>query len=270
MKQYCVLYNPLAGNGNGRAAIRRLPELLPDSELRFYDLTEIASLPSFLAKLDPKAVLLLAGGDGTLAHFVASVSALPPRGAVYYYATGTKNDFWRDLGRQPGDPPVRINRYLDRLPTARVGEAEHRFLDGVTLGAVTANELRQVRPTAVTVTVDGKTHTYRGARLVAVTYGRYCQGLMPSPDQSRLDEERTLSVTVLHGVGGFLGAARLLRALRNGRGGRYPAHIAELRGKTIRVETDALTVGRCDSEPLGGLSALANGAVLDFSIPAGG
>lgn len=269
MKQYCVLYNPLAGDGNGRSAALRLPELLPDSELRFYDLTEIASLPSFLAKLDPKAALLLAGGDGTLAHFVSSVSALPPRGEVYYYATGTKNDFWRDLGRQLGDPPVRINRYLDGLPTARIGRAEHRFLNGVTLGAVTADELRRVRPTGVMVTVDGKTHTYRGARLVAVTYGRYCHGLMPSPDRSRLDEERTLSVIVLHGVGDF-GAARLLRALRNGRGGRYPAHIAELRGRTIRVETDEPTVGCCDSEPLRSLFGLAGGAVLDFSLPARG
>lgn len=101
MKQYRVLFNPLSGDGAGKAAAMHLMELLPDNELRFYDITKIDSVPSFLAKTDPKDTILVAGGDGTLRRFADAVSALPLRHTVYYYATGRDNDFWRDLGRQP-------------------------------------------------------------------------------------------------------------------------------------------------------------------------
>ena len=115
MKRYRILYNPLAGDGTGREAAMHLLDLLPDCELRFYDLTTIGSISSFLAKNDPKDALLLAGGDGTLSRFANEAVTLSSRQEVYYYATGVHNDFWHDIGRQRGDPPVRINRYLDNI-----------------------------------------------------------------------------------------------------------------------------------------------------------
>ena len=120
MKQYRVLFNPLSGDGAGKAAAMHLMELLPDNELRFYDITKIDSVPSFLAKTDPKDTILVAGGDGTLRRFADAVSALPLRHTVYYYATGRDNDFWRDLGRQPGDPPVPVSRSVPSDESASV------------------------------------------------------------------------------------------------------------------------------------------------------
>ena len=91
MKRYRILYNPLAGDGTGREAAMHLLDLLPDCELRFYDLTTLGSISSFLAKNDPKDALLLAGGDGTLSRFAnEAVTLSPPAGGLLLCHGGTQ------------------------------------------------------------------------------------------------------------------------------------------------------------------------------------
>ena len=251
MKRYRVLFNPLAGGGTGRRTAMHLLELLPDCELRFCDLTEIDSIPSFLAKADPKDAILIAGGDGTLSRFANSVAALPPHQDIYYYATGTHNDFWRDIGRQPGDPPVRVNRYLAGLPTVRCDGEERRFLNGVVCGTGAPGDLTHAHPASVTLTADGAPHAFRQVWFAAVTYGKYCSGLAAAPEQDRLRAGQ-LTVTVLHGTGRFA-ASRILRALRAGRWVRDPAHLTVLTGKSITLSCAAEhgTSGVfCDSDPI--------------------
>lgn len=247
MKRYRVLFNPLAGNGTGRKTAMHLLELLPDCELRFCDLTEIDSVSSFLAKADPKDAILVAGGDGTLSRFANSFASLPLRQDIYYYATGTHNDFWRDIGRQPGDPPVRINRYLSGLPTVLCDGETRRFLNGVACGT---GDLTHAHPTTVTLTVDGAPHIFRRVWFAAVTYGKYCGGLAASPEQDRLGAA-CLTVTVLHDTGRF-GASRILRALRAGRAVKDPAHLTVLTGRSIAMTCAAEHAAPgifCDSEP---------------------
>ena len=99
MKQYRILYNPLAGGGNGTERAMHLPDVLQDCEMRFYDITEIDSYSSFLAKIAPQDAVLIAGGDGTLAHFINGIGNKPLRHDIYYYPTGQHNDFWHDIGR---------------------------------------------------------------------------------------------------------------------------------------------------------------------------
>ncbi len=234
MKRYRILYNPLAGDGTGREAAMHLLDLLPDCELRFYDLTTIGSISSFLAKNDPKDALLLAGGDGTLSRFANEAVTLSPRQEVYYYATGVHNDFWHDIGRQRGDPPVRVNRYLENLPVMRTGDGDLRFLNGVTASAGVPFSAAHSHSTTVTVTVDGVSHVFHRAWLVTVTHGKHLGGFLLSPSQDRLSAGRTLTVTVLHGVGRF-GVAHVLRALRTGRPVRHSAAVTVLTGKQITV-----------------------------------
>lgn len=247
MKQYRVLFNPLSGEGTGKAAAMHLMELLPDNELRFYDITKIDSVPSFLAKTDPKDTLLIAGGDGTLRRFADAVSALPPRHTIYYYATGRDNDFWHDLGRQPGDPPVPVSRYLAGLPTVRTGAQDGHFIGSVAIGEAGSSLF------SVTVTVDGATYPFPAARFAAVTCGKYCRGGLLAPAQDRLQPAQGLTVTVLHDTPRF-GTAGILRALRTGSAARYPASIAVLRGQeiTLHCETALPALPPCvlDGDPL--------------------
>lgn len=242
MKQYRILYNPLAGGGNGTERAMRLPEMLQDCEIRFYDITEIDSYSSFLAKIAPRDAVLIAGGDGTLAHFINGIGTGPLRHDIYYYPTGQHNDFWHDIGRQANDPPVRINRYLRNLPTVQTERGSLRVLNGVSnfTGNASGNSFFNAlpklppRPTDVTVTVDGVPHVYSKVWLVPVTQGKFCDGMIPTPRQNRLGEDRRISVMILHDAG-KLRAIRVLRAIFDGRAERYRNNVTVLCGNRIEV-----------------------------------
>lgn len=238
MNRYLVLYNPLSGGGSGKEAALRLPDLLPDCELRFYDVTEIDGFSSFLAQADPRSAILLAGGDGTLAHFANEVPYATREHDVYYYATGISNDFWRDVGRRPGDPPIRVNRYLDRMPMIRTERETVRMLNGVSCGALCAAQVGSTEYFDVTVTVDGTVHHYEKVLMATVSHGKFCNGLMTAPSQNRLKGSDELTVTILHGVGRF-GAAKLLRTLRIGKYKRELPGVSVLVGRQISLATSA-------------------------------
>ncbi len=237
MKHYRILYNPLAGGGSGTERAMRLPDVLQDCEMRFYDITEIDSYSSFFAKIAPQDAVLIAGGDGTLAHFINGIGAVPLRHDIYYYPTGHHNDFWHDIGRQYGDPPVRINRYLHNLPTVQTERGSLRVLNGVSnfVGSSVSGIPRLPhRPTNVTVTVDGVPHSYSKVWLVPVTHGKFCGGIMPTPKQNRLCAGSRISVMILHDAGRWR-AERVLRALADGRAEKYRNNVTVLCGNRIEV-----------------------------------
>lgn len=230
MKQYRILYNPLAGGGNGKERAMHLLDLLQDCEMRFYDITEIENYPSFFAKTAPQDAVLIAGGDGTLSHIINAVGSRLLLHDIYYYPTGRNNDFWHDIGRQAGDPPVRINRYLRGLPTVQTDRGSLRVLNGVGNG----NPHFPHKPTDATVTVDGTPHTYHKVRLVSVTQGKFCGGMIPTPRQNRLQSERRISVMILHDAGRWR-AGRILRAALAGRAEKYRNNVTVLCGNSIEV-----------------------------------
>lgn len=245
MRQYRILYNPLAGGGNGTERAMRLPDVLQDCEMRFYDITEIDSYSSFFAKLAPHDAVLIAGGDGTLAHFINGIGPGPLRHDIYYYPTGQHNDFWHDIGRQAGDPPVCINRYLRNLPTVQTERSSLRVLNGVYNGS---SRLAR-RPTDVTVTVDGIPHVFHKVWLVPVTQGKFCNGTMPTARQNRLCADRQISVLILHDAGKWR-AMRILRAMSAGRAERFRNNVTVLCGNRIEVRyTEPIPI-RVDGETL--------------------
>ena len=94
--KYYILYNPHAGNGMSKAIAKSLK--YEDSEI--VAMTEIASYADFLADKQ-EATLIVCGGDGTLNRFINETDGIP-HGDVYYMASGSGNDFLRDLGRAHG------------------------------------------------------------------------------------------------------------------------------------------------------------------------
>ena len=109
MPRYHVLYNPHAGNGHGTEDTMKLKDIMKDDELVFCDMTTIESYKTFFASLAEDDRVIVAGGDGTLNRFINDTDGLSLCHDVYYYATGSGNDFWHDLGFQKGDPPVCVN-----------------------------------------------------------------------------------------------------------------------------------------------------------------
>ena len=263
-----VLYNPLAAGGTGTAAALALREQLTDPAFR--NLLEPGSQAAVLAALQPGDRLILCGGDGTLNRFVNELDTVPDED-ILYYATGSGNDFLRDIGGAPGDGPMRINPYLHNLPTVLVNGQEHRFLNGIGYGidgycCQEGDRLRQLgrkpdytaiavrgllfhyRPVNAVVTVDGQSFSYQRVWLAPVMFGRYYGGgMMPAPKQSRLSPRGTVSVMIFHGAGKLKSLAVFPSIFKGGHVRRREM-VQVLEGSRIRVRFDRPTPLQIDGE----------------------
>lgn len=98
MLTYHILYNPHAGSGRGQEAAYRLNVLLPDDRLLLRDITEIDDYGAFFRSLRDDDRVVIAGGDGTLNRFINDTAPLQIGCHIYYFATGSGNDFLAYLG----------------------------------------------------------------------------------------------------------------------------------------------------------------------------
>lgn len=58
MKAYCVLFNPLAGGGQGEIQARALSKKMPEDALRFVDITAVKEYAALFASLGPEEGLI--------------------------------------------------------------------------------------------------------------------------------------------------------------------------------------------------------------------
>ena len=273
-----VLYNPFAGNGRGEESARKLTALLPEADLRFQAMTEIADYAAFLADIPAEETLLVCGGDGTLNRFVNDTDGLSFPNPVFYYACGSGNDFLHDLGKEPETTPFEITPYLKDLPTVTVQGKSYRFLNGVGYGidgycCEVGDKLRETsdkpvnyagiaikgllfyyKPTNATIVVDGVSHTYRKVWLAPTMHGRfYGGGMMPTPGQDRLDPEKKLSVLVWHGSGKIPTLANF-PAIFKGEHIKKSKMCEVLTGHEITVTFDAPVACQIDGETILGVT----------------
>ena len=139
MSKYYVLFNPLAGNNTGRDETVKLTReaSLQDHELLFTDMTKLESYKAFFSALSEDDKIILSGGDGTINRFVNDTIDIDIKNDIYYYATGTGNDFVHELGKKKGDTPFLINDYIKDLPTVTVnGNAQDAVGDTMNDGLI--------------------------------------------------------------------------------------------------------------------------------------
>ncbi|MGI6265356.1 MAG: diacylglycerol/lipid kinase family protein [Acutalibacteraceae bacterium] len=221
-----VLFNKKSGNGSGEERAQKVRAIWPDKKMVFEDVTAVTDMPAFLAGLDADDEVLLCGGDGTLNHFANDIDGVKLTHDVYYYPTGSGNDFWRDLDLDENAPPHRINQYLVDLPAVTVKGKTCRFLNGIGYGIdgycceegdrirATSDKpinytsiaikglLFHYKPTTATVTVDGKTTVYKKAWLAPTMNGRFFGGgMMATPGQKRLSNPKKVTSMVMNGAG---------------------------------------------------------------------
>lgn len=277
MADYTVLFNPFAGNGRGEEESRKLNEILKNDTLHFYDITKISDFGAFFRQLSTETTVVIAGGDGTLNRFVNDVDEKYFDRDIYYYAAGTGNDFLLDVGKKKGCPPFKINEYIVNLPTVTVNGKTSKFLNGVGYGidgycCEEGDRLRKIPGKKVdytaiaikgmlgkysaanaTVTVDGKTHSYRKAWLVPTMNGRfYGGGIMPAPNQDRLKNE-TVSTMVFYGSG-RLKTLIIFPSIFKGEHIKHEKVIRVFRGKEIKVSFDRPTALQIDGETVIGVT----------------
>lgn len=224
MQTCCVLYNPKAGNGRGLNEAHRLDSIWADQALEYSDVTAISDIRSFLNSVPAETTVVLAGGDGTLNHFINAMDGQPPVRDVYYFAAGSGNDFLRDVERTRDDPPFLLNPYLHHLPTVTVNGMTRYFLNGIGYGidgyCCEVGDIQRSRSdkpvnytaiaikgllfgfhrTRAEVCVDGETKSFRSVWLAPTMKGRfYGGGMKCAPGQDRLDPEGKVSTMVMTG-----------------------------------------------------------------------
>lgn len=269
MEKYYILFNPHAGSGKAEDEAKILATKL-GAENSIYDMTAVASYKELLTDAEAKIIIL--GGDGTLNRFINDTYELNLQNKIYIYPIGTGNDFLRDLGKETTTEPVEITKYLKDLPVCEIDGKKQYFINGVGYGIdgycceegdrQRANGVEKVnytgiaikgilfhfKPRKVKVTVDGVEYNFKRAWLAPCMNGRfYGGGIMPTPEQDRLNEERNISVMVYHGLG-RLGALLLFPKTFKGEHVKKVKKIHIMTGKEVIVEYDKPCAAQIDGE----------------------
>ena len=256
MKKYHVLFNSFAGSGND--SYKTLSEKL-DGEIVFHNVME-TDYDQLFASFTQDDVIVVCGGDGSLNKFVNRTKNIKFDNDVLYFATGTGNDFLKDLEVGKEQTPIKINEYLKNLPVCYLNGEEHLFINGVGCGIdgycceegdkLRAANVKKIdytaiaikgllfkyKPTGVTVTVDGVSTHYDKTWICPVMFGRfYGGGMLPCPSQTRKDDK--VSVCIFHGSG-KLKTLMIFPKLFKGEHIKHPKHVAVLSGREITVEYD--------------------------------
>lgn len=275
---YKVLFNPYASNGKGREEAEKVLALTGEAETRLFNMPD-TDYGAFFDALSAEDRLVICGGDGTLNRFVNDTEGMALPEEIYYYATGTGNDFLLDIGFGREDGIREIGRYLRDLPTVEVNGERRRFLNNVGFGidgycTEVGDELQKqsdkpvnyagiaikgvlggFHPVNASVTVDGTTVKYEKVWLAPTMNGRYYGGGMkPAPEQDRLDPERTLSLFVWHGSG-VLKTLTAFPSIFKGEHLKHTGMCTVLTGHDITVKFDRPTPLQIDGETVSGVTA---------------
>lgn len=273
-----VLYNIKAGNVEYPEDIKSLETYWKDP-LKFIDITRIKDYGVFLRGLEKDDYIIIAGGDGTLNHFVNDTEGIDYRGEIFYLPCGTGNDFAHEFGRSQYDEPFVITEYLRELPCVFVNNKKYRFINGVGYGidgycCEVGDELKKIpgkkvnytmiavkgllfhyKPANAKITVDGKPHTYKKVWIAPTMNGKfYGGGMMPTPNQDRKGKEKTLSVMVLHGSG-KLKTLCVFPSIFKGEHIKHTDIVEVLTGHKITVEYDRPTPLQIDGETISNVTS---------------
>lgn len=264
-----VLYNEKAGDKDALESVKML-EVIIDDELKFIDVTEVSNYRVFLSGLNEEDYIILAGGDGTLNHFINDIEGIELHNEVLYFPNGTGNDFAHDLGHGKECNPFSITEHLNNLPSVTVKGKTCRFINGVGYGidgycCEVGDKLKQIpgkkvnyaaiaikgllfhyKPTNAKVTVDGKTTTYKKVWIAPTMNGRfYGGGMMPTPAQKR--NSGAVS-TMLFYNSGKLKTLLMFPSLFKGEHVKYKNNAEILTGKEVTVEFDRPVSLQIDGE----------------------
>ena len=267
-----VLYNPLAQNGKGAESANALLSRLGTEDAHLCDITVLNGYDDFFAGLEATDKVILCGGDGTLNRFATEASASVLEREIYYYPTGTGNDFWTDLGKSAEDDPILLTPYLKNLPHVTVNGTESAFINGVGYGidgycCEVGDEMKKTsdkpvnyagiavkgllfhfKPRNAKVTVDGVSHEFKKVWIAPVMHGRfYGGGMMTAPNQVRNNADGTVSLVMFHGTG-KLKTLMIFPSIFKGEHVKHVKHITILTGKHFEVAFDRPTPLQIDGE----------------------
>lgn len=276
-KKHCILYNPLSANNNGEALADKIKDKIDFTAS--IDITSIESYKDFFDAHSEDSILVC-GGDGTLNRFINDISELEITNDIYFFPCGSGNDFARDVpSSELQNGIIPLNKYLKDLPECTVNGKSYKFINGVGYGidgycCEVGDKLRETsakeinytgiaikgllfhyKPTNAKVTVDGVTHEFKKVWIAPTMNGKYYGGgMMPTPAQERLNEERELSVMIFHDTGKFK-TLMIFPSIFKGEHIKKEKYVTVLTGKKITVEYSEPRPLQIDGETILGVKS---------------
>lgn len=267
------LFNPKSQNGKAKEKIEQITKDYKE-DYTLLNVLEMNDYQNFISSLNSTDEIHLIGGDGTLNHFVNDINNMVVPCNVYFYSSGTGNDFLNDLNKKPDDGKLLINEYIRDLPIVTVNGKEYRFINGVGFGIdgycceegdrLQSKSTKPVNYTAIAIkgllfhyktpsakiTVDGITKEYKKVWLAPTMKGRfYGGGMMVAPNQDRKNKEKLVSLVVLHGSG-KLKTLMIFPSIFKGEHITKTKYCEIITGHNIEVEFSRPTALQIDGETI--------------------
>lgn len=267
--RHFILHNPLAGHGHPESELAILKGHIAGEQV-IIDVTKDGGYMKELSDLRPDDVVTVSGGDGTLNRFINNVDVDNLPCDVYYYGSGSGNDFMHDItDGKFSDKPVKINKYLKGLPTVYVNGMEKRFINGIGYGidgycCEVGDEKKEkgkaVNYTAIAiigllfnykkrnarVTVDGKQLEFKKVTIAPTMKGRfYGGGMMPTPAQDRFSGK--VSFMCFH-TSGTLKTLTIFPSLFKGEHVKHTEYTEIIECSEVTVEFDTPCALQIDGE----------------------
>ena len=218
--KYAVLYNPLANNNKGYENAKKLNKLIK-GKLEYYAMPTVIDYKKFFMKHNN---IIICGGDGTLNYFVNKTKDLKYYSNLFYYYTGTGNDFHNDIGLKR-EIPYQINKYIDNLPTTIINGKDYKFVNNVGFGLdgwicekgdyekskynkpsnytkiALKGIIKDYKTCNAHINVDGKEYDLNNVWLAPTMNSRvYGGGMFIAPNQDRLDKDGLLTLVVINDI----------------------------------------------------------------------
>ena len=265
-----ILFNPLSGDGESESGAISYSKRI-EGDYKIINITELGSYADFVSAISEDDEVYLFGGDGTINKFANGLEGAELKTPVYYYPSGTGNDFATDVDRHAAAEPFRINEYLTGLPTVTVKDKSYKFINGVGYGidgycCEVGDKMKEegkkpnytsiaikgllfsFKPRRATVTVDGVTTVFEKVWIAPTMFGRrYGGGMIPTPEQKRGGDK--LSLMVFHGSS-KLKTLMIFPSIFKGEHVKEKKFVTVIEGKDITVRFDSPSPLQIDGETI--------------------
>ena len=274
-----ILYNTLSSNKQGLEYSRLLLGNSVSEDATMIDLSTIKSYADFWTSIDlENDIVVLSGGDGTLNRFVNENEGLTLPKNLFYFASGSGNDFKKDVANDD-TALIPLHKYIQDLPTVTVNGKTSYFINGIGYGIdgycceegdrlkaksdkpvnYTAIAIKGLlfhyKPTNAKVTVDGVTKEYKKVWIAPTMKGRYYGGgMFVTPEQDRFDPEGKVSFGILHNSGA-LHTLMIFPSIFQGKHVEHTKQFEVRTGHEVTVEFDRPTALQIDGETVLGVTS---------------
>lgn len=272
MGKYYVIFNPLSNSGRGFMSATEIETAVTDGEFEYESILSIEDIKKFMRELPEDKTLVLSGGDGTINRFVNTIGDEELPREVYYFPSGSGNDFMRDVRPDGKSGLVLLNTYIKNLPKVTVKGETYRFINGIGYGidgycCEVGDKLRQksdkpvnyaaiaikgllfkFKPVTAAVISDGHKKVFDHVWIAPTMNGRYYGGGMKAtPGQKRLNEDGTVTTMIFRGRS-RLKTLLIFSGISKGEHIKHRKEVIQIKSREVEVKFDRPCALQIDGE----------------------